>query len=71
VRAVYLKEGRRFRQRPARGIADRLLDDRCRERASRLIRVTVTTSPGARRSRIRRSSRRSARVPVTFSRQMF
>ena len=37
-------------------------------RARRSIRVTVTTSPGPRRSSIRRSSRRSARAPVTFSR---
>ena len=37
-------------------------------RASRSMRVTVTTSPGWRRSSMRRSSRRSARAPVTFSR---
>jgi uncharacterized membrane protein YfcA len=38
------------------------------ERASRSIRVTVTTSPGARAFRSLSSSRRSARAPVTFSR---
>jgi hypothetical protein len=37
-------------------------------RARRSMRVTVTTSPGASRSSMRRSSRRSARAPVTFSR---
>ncbi len=37
-------------------------------RASRSIRVTVTTSPGASLPSIRLSSRRSARAPVTFSR---
>jgi hypothetical protein len=37
-------------------------------RASRSIRVTVTTSPGASLPSIRLSSRRSARATVTFSR---
>ena len=38
------------------------------ERASRSMRVTVTTSPGATAFSSFRSSRRSARAPVTFSR---
>ena len=38
------------------------------ERARRSIRVTVTMSPGATALSILRSSRRSARAPVTFSR---
>jgi hypothetical protein len=37
-------------------------------RASRSMLVTVTTSPGASLSSIRRSSRRSGRAPVAFSR---
>jgi site-specific recombinase XerD len=38
------------------------------KRTRRSMRVTVTTSPGARPSSILRSSRRLLRVPVTFSR---
>jgi len=38
---------------------------------SRSMRVTVTTSPGAGLQSIRLSSHRSARAPVTFSREIF
>lgn len=41
------------------------------ERANRSMRVTVTTSPGPRALSIVRSSRRSARAPVTFLRWIF